>query len=458
VPRRTLKPKLPPGRVERAYKYRLYPTREQIDAIEEQLSFGCYLYNSALQQRREAYEKGKILFYNDQSADLTDAKKDGIFPAEMNAWTLQKVLWRLDRAYRETIERIERGEKTGFPRYKTGWKFRSLDWTFQGKAGGARLVHPGYEWHRGPWTKAEKAALAACPPDKLRLFLGGIGAIKVKWHRLFPEGAELKTCTVTRKNHKYYVRFIIETDEQPLPKTGRTVGIDVGVRTFVATSDGLILGGTIDATTGKASKRKTSTDQAQKRIARSQRVASRRKPGSERRRKANLIAYRQMEKVARERLDNAHKASRMLVDNYDAITHESLNLKAMIRIRGGKYTLDAGIGPLLRFLTYKASSAGRTVTVVDPRNTSRTCHECGNVDAGNRCLDTFRCIACGHEDHADINAAKNIARLGASLRGEGLKSGPSVKREAAVATATGGVPASIGPLGEAWRHNHDSWT
>ena len=441
MPRRTLKPKLAPGRVERAYKYRLYPTREQIDAIEDQMSYGCWLYNSALQQRREAYKLGKILFYNDQSAELTAAKKAGIFPEDMNAWTLQKVLWRLDRAYGETIARLERGEKTGFPRYKTGWKFRTLEWTFQGKAGGARLVHPGYQWHRGPWTKAEKAALAACPPNKLRLFLGGIGAIKVKWHRLFPEGSELKTCTITRKNHRYYVRFIIETDEQPLPKTGRSVGIDVGVRTYIATSDGQIINGTIDAKTKAASKRKKRKDGAQKRIARAQRVASRRKPGSERRRKANLIAYRQMEAVANRRLDNAHKASRRLVDNYDVITHENLNLAAMVRIRGGKHTQDAGIGYLLRFLSYKAASAGRTVTAVDPRNTSRTCNECGHVDGGSRRLDTFRCTSCRYEDHADTNAAKNIARLGASLRGEEQQSGASVKREAAVATATGGVLA-----------------
>jgi putative transposase len=124
------------------------------------------------------------------------------------------------------------------------------------------------------------------------------------------------------------------------------------------------------------------------------------------------------------------------VNDYDLIVYEDLKIKNMTRRpkprrdgEGGyeangakaksglnRSILDAGWGDLLAMILYKAESAGREVVAVDPRNTSRTCPECGLVSAGNRCGAVFRCLRCGHSAHADINAAENILRAGRALQ------------------------------------------
>jgi putative transposase len=129
----------------------------------------------------------------------------------------------------------------------------------------------------------------------------------------------------------------------------------------------------------------------------------------------------------------AHKVSRALVDDYDLIVHEDLTITNMVRrpkpqpaedgsylpngaaAKGGlnRSIHDAGWGQLLSFIAYKAEDAGREVIAVDPRHTSQRCAQCGHVAAANRVAQaTFRCQACGHHDHADINAAVNILRAG----------------------------------------------
>jgi putative transposase len=140
--------------------------------------------------------------------------------------------------------------------------------------------------------------------------------------------------------------------------------------------------------------------------------------------------------IARQRRDLNHHLSRRLVDRYELIAHEKLQIMNMTRRpaprRSGdggyepngaaakaglnREILNAGWGQLLRMITYKAEEAGRTVIAVDPRNTSRTCHDCGHVDEHSRDGIAFRCTACGRTAHADINAAQNIRRAGLAHR------------------------------------------
>jgi putative transposase len=142
-------------------------------------------------------------------------------------------------------------------------------------------------------------------------------------------------------------------------------------------------------------------------------------------------------KVRRQRLDHAHKTALALVREYDAIVHEGLQIMNMTRRpkprpngSGGhapngaaaksglnKSINDAGWGIFLRILSAKAESAGRKVIAVDPRHTSQRCAQCGHVAAGNRVTQAeFRCLACGHQAHADVNAARNILRAGLALQ------------------------------------------
>ena len=137
-----------------------------------------------------------------------------------------------------------------------------------------------------------------------------------------------------------------------------------------------------------------------------------------------------------QRADFHHKVSRLLVDSYDLVVHEALPVRNMVRRPkprpdgGGGYEPngarakaglnrsihDAGWGSLVALITYKAEDAGRQVIAVDPRHTSRTCASCGHVSARNRRGAVFECEACGHEAHADTNAAVNILWAGRAQR------------------------------------------
>lgn len=238
-----------------------------------------------------------------------------------------------------------------------------------------------------------------------------------------------KTCTVKREGRRWRVTvFCTGVPAQPLPPTGRSVGIDLGVgeSNLVATSEGDLVGG---PRPGRAFDDK---------VTRVQRELAGRRKGSARRAKtaARLGALRRKE--ARIRRDWAHRVSRRLVDAYDLIAHEDLSVAHMVRrprprpgpgepggflpnraaAKAGlnRSIHDAGWARLLSFIAYKAEDAGRVVIAVNPAHTSQRCSACGHLDAGNRRLTAFRCLGCGHQAHADVNAALNVLRAGLARR------------------------------------------
>jgi putative transposase len=243
--------------------------------------------------------------------------------------------------------------------------------------------------------------------------------VKVRLHR--PMRGTPKAITVKREGRRWWVT-VRRTDvpAKPLPPTGRQVGIDLGVRVLVATSDGQLLANPAHG------------QRCAKRLAATQRAVSSKQNGSKRRRRAGErvgAAYRYIRNC---RTDALHQLSRRLVNDYDLIVHEDLYIENMVRRpqprpdgKGGhqpngaaaktglnRSIHDVGWGRLLAMITYKAEEAGRCVIAVEPHNTSRTCAHCGHTAAGNRHNTEFRCQACGHEAHADTNAAINILRAG----------------------------------------------
>jgi putative transposase len=167
-----------------------------------------------------------------------------------------------------------------------------------------------------------------------------------------------------------------------------------------------------------------------------QQALARKKRGSKRRHDAVQRVAALHGKIRRTRLDYAHKTALTLVRDHDLIAHEALAVANMTRrprprpTGDGTYEpngasakaglnraiLDAGWGVFLAILAHKAESAGRAVVAVGPRNTSRTCAECGYLAEENRKGEVFRCLSCGHEAHADVNAAVNILRSGLDLQ------------------------------------------
>jgi putative transposase len=362
------------GEITRVYRYRLYPTRNQTAVLEGQLAFACDLYNAALQQRRDTWRyHGKSVRLKDQQRELTALRRE-FGPPDMNYVAQEMVMQRLNLAFEAFFRRLRQGEAPGFPRFKPKQRFNTLGWR-SGKAGGA-----------------------AVKGDRLRI--QGVGHIKVKWHRDLP--GEVRQTRITRRNGRWYVAFTVRMEKpEPLPTTGEQVGVDLGVRQFATLSTGEVVEGP------------RAGHVAAPTIRRAQRKVARRQRGSNRRRKAVAQLARRREREANRRLDAAHKAARSLIDRFDLIAVEDLKVSNMVRGNRGlnREITDQGWSNFLKRLDDKAESAGRQVIRVNPRNTSRTCHECSAVDPASRSGPSFTCTTCGHEADADVNAARNILAL-----------------------------------------------
>jgi len=386
--------------VRRTYRYRLYPTRTQIAALELQLSWNCDLYNAALEQRRDAWRRGrKRVGLYDQMRDLTELRQD--LPGDQMACHLQRdPLRRLDRAFQAFYRRCQTGEAPGYPRFRSKARYDSLIWPI----GKGAVVHTG------------------------RLRIMGAGAIRVRWHREIPVDAKIKTITVKRNAGRWYAYFSIEIPlPEPLPATGEVIGVDLGISTFAALSTGELV-------EGPRAYRK-----AQRELRVAQRRVDRRKRGSLRRRKAVAILARKHERVRNSRRDHAHKTALDLTQRFDLIAVENLNTRGLARSRLAKDVNDQGWATFLTLLRDKAEWAGREVVEVDPRYTSQTCAECEVVDAASRSGQRFCCASCGHRDNADVNAARNILNRAVGTRPSGANGGakwpepwPEKPREGAV--------------------------
>ena len=376
----------------------LQPTVGQSRALVELFNVQRQLYNAALEERRGAWRwEGRSVSRNQQYGQLTGwtdpMLRFGVIPARGS-------LQRLDRAFQGFYRRAKAGGRPGYPRFKSARRWDSVEYP---QAASWRLSRAG----RGG-----------------RLYLQGVGHIAYRASKRGVIGTP-KTLVVKREGRRYRAFVIGElTRLEPLAPTGAAVGIDLGVERLIATSDAELV-----------DNHRLLRDNLD-RLARAQRLVAGRKPGSVRRRKAGAQVGAIHRRIRRCRRDAAHQISRSLVDRYDLIVHEDLMIANMLRRpapvpndSGGfepngasaKAGLNreisaAGWGILLGMIHYKAEGAGRTVISVDPRHTSQTCHCCGRVDAGNRDGSAFRCTGCGHVDHADINAARNILRAGLALR------------------------------------------
>ena len=353
----------------RTFRYRIYPTRRQAEALETQLAFACDLWNAALEQRIWAYRTwGERVGRKTQIHQLTELDR-----GEMNYVCAQMVLERLQLAFDAFFRRMKAGEAPGFPRYRAKQRFNTL--SFRRNQGGA-AIRDG------------------------RLRIQGVGHIRVKWHRELPD--EPRQTRVTRRNGRWYVAFAVQVQKEPRKPTGREVGIDLGVRRTINLSTGENICGPRPRHTAASA------------VRRAQRKVARRQKGSHRRRKAIALLARQREREANQRRDFNHKASRILVDDFDLIAVEKLQIRNMVRGGRGlnREIHDQGWGDLLQAIASKAESAGVSMVAVDPRNTSRTCAACGVVDPASRRAEHFVCTSCGHAEDADINAAQNVLRLG----------------------------------------------
>jgi putative transposase len=363
--------------VRRTYRYRLYPTGRQARALDEQLGEACDLYNAALEHRRTMWrEHGVSVTLGDQSAELKAMRASGLLDSTVNCWSQQAVLKRLDRAFAAFYRRCKAGEKPGYPRFRSCRRFDTLEYSFAGNAGGIALTSAG------------------------RLRVQAVGHIKVKVDRPIPTEATLCEARITRRTGRWYVSVSLkDMPARPLPATGRTVGVDVGITTFAATSDGeLILGPRANRAAAQAVKR-------------AQRKLARRKRGSNRRRKAVALLARAREREANVRRDHAHKTARSLIERYDTICVENLNVRGLAKGMLARDCNDQGWAGFIRLLHEKAEEAAREIVQVDARNTSQDCSACGRRVPKALGVRVHAC-SCGLVLDRDVNAARNIHARG----------------------------------------------
>lgn len=357
----------------RLFKYRIYPTKAQIASLEEQLETHRRLYNQALTERRDVFkENGRGITFFEQNAGLTKARQSNEWLKRCNAASLQATLRRLDKAFQNFFRRIKDGGKPGYPRFKQYGRLESVEFP---------------QYGNGVKVKAKSG----------RLYFQFIGEIKIKLHR--PIEGTIKTVTFKREADHWYAVFSCELPDIVVPPSlNPPVGIDLGLKSFLVTSD------------GEAVEPPKHFQKSEKKLAKLQRRMSRKKKGSKNRHKARLKVARLHRKIANQRRDFHHKTALDLVQKHGDIAHEKLNVKGIARTRLAKSTYDAGWAQFLSILARKAEEAGVQVLGVDPRNTTQRCSRCGRMpDARLTLADrTHKCGGCKQVLDRDWNAARNI--------------------------------------------------
>ena len=350
------------------YKYRLYPTSKQASELESTLNTCRFVYNSALQERRDAWKGNRVgITYLQQAGELVDCKAEIPELNDVHSQVLQATLKKLDRAFQNFFRRVKaRNGKAGYPRFKGKNHYHSFTYPQSGFG-----VKDG------------------------KLHLSKIGDIKIKLHR--PIKGEVKTLTITREVDKWYACFSVEVPA-PRPKPIKSAtGVDVGLTSFATLSN------------GKHVDNPKWFRDSERKLARAQKSLSRKKLRSRNRNRQRVEVAKLHERVVNQRKDFHHKLSRQLVNTYDLIAYEDLNIKGMVRNHHlAKSISDAGWGQFIQFVSYKAEYAGGLAIGVNPSGTSINCSACGFPVAKSLATRVHECPNCGLVMDRDENAALNI--------------------------------------------------
>ncbi len=350
------------------FKYHLYPSKAQAKNLSLVLEIARQFYNMCVGERKWAYDlEGRSVGKYEQLARVKHYKATFPQARQVHSHVLQVVVADCDRAFAAFFRRVKAGETPGYPRFKGRNHFHSF--AFKQFGVGAKL-------------------------DGKRLKLFGIGRVRVRWHR--PIEGEIKTVRIVHKAMRWYACFSCEVlESEPLPKTDRAIGLDMGVSAMYTTSDG-------EKVDNPAYYRQSQTV-----LRRVQRSLQRKQRGGQNRRKALLRVQRLQEHTANQRRDFAHKLARKLVNDHDLIALEDLQISNLVRNhRLSKSILDSGWGLFRQLLTDKAERAGREVVLV---NSAYTSQECSNPKCRRRhnlsLKDRWIECECGLSLDRDHNSA-----------------------------------------------------
>ena len=366
--------------MKRRYKYRAYPDGEQCKALNR--LFGCvrFVYNQTIAAARDAHAQG-LPYPGSVALDkqvLTAGKVEHPFLREVSAVPLQQAVRDADRAYHNFFDSVtgrRKGRRVGAPRFKSK----------RNRTQAARFVGT--------------SVLKIYPTSNLRwseVYLPKVGWVQYRNSRPLPTAPSSVTVRYL-PDGTWELSFVVEVEEPAVPGMARTAGVDLGLIDFasIVYSDG----------TREKVPAPRYLRSAEKRFARAQHSLSRKRKGSKNREKARLRVAKTHSKVARQRLDHAHKLSTRLARENQAVAVESLSITGLARTRLAKSVHDAGWGQFLTLLAYKT-----TVMPVDRWfPSSQTCSVCGAA-SGRKPLSVreWVCPSCGAHLDRDYNAAVNI--------------------------------------------------